>query len=94
MPAGLDFTNVHSSVANALKSAGTVLVADDLHVNLHGLRQLLAAQGYEVLIAKDGEEALAIAARELPDIVLTDIRMPKRMVSTSAASCDPPRRRG
>ena len=65
-------------VANVLKSAGTVLVVDDIPANLHGLRQLLAAHGYDVLIAQDGEEALAVAARELPDLVLTDVRMPKK----------------
>lgn len=60
------------------KSAGRVLVADDAPANLDGLRQLLTALGYDVLTAKDGAEALEIAGREHPDIVLTDIRMPKK----------------
>jgi putative two-component system response regulator len=61
-----------------VKSGGKVLVVDDVPANRHGLRDLLAAQGYDVLTAEDGEEAVSIAARELPDLVLTDIRMPKR----------------
>jgi cyclic di-GMP phosphodiesterase len=64
--------------SSVVKSGGKILVADDLPANLTGLRDLLIAQGYEVLTAADGEEALTIAARELPDIVVTDIRMPKR----------------
>ena len=61
-----------------LKSAGTVLIVDDVPASLLGLRQLLTAHGYDVLTAQDGEEALAIAMREHPDIVLTDVRMPKK----------------
>jgi putative two-component system response regulator len=61
-----------------VKSAGTVLIVDDVPASLHGLRQLLTAHGYDVLTAQDGEEALAIASREHPDIVLTDVRMPKK----------------
>jgi putative two-component system response regulator len=64
--------------AIALKSAGTVLVVDDVPASLHGLRQLLEAHGYSVLVAQDGEEAVEIALRERPDIVLTDVRMPKK----------------
>ncbi len=64
--------------AQVLKSAGTVLVADDVPANAIGLKQLLTALGYEVLTAQDGREALDVAARELPDIVVTDIRMPHK----------------
>ena len=64
--------------STSLKSAGTVLIVDDVPASLHGLRQLLTAHGYDVLTAQDGEEALAIATREHPDIVLTDVRMPKK----------------
>jgi putative two-component system response regulator len=64
--------------ATPLKPAGTVLLVDDLLASVQGLRQLLSAHGYNVLTAHDGEEALEIAAREQPDIVLTDVRMPKK----------------
>ena len=64
--------------ANAVKPSGRVLIADDVPASLHGLRQLLAANGYEVLTARDGEEAIEIAMRDRPDIVLTDVRMPKK----------------
>jgi putative two-component system response regulator len=60
------------------KSAGTILVVDDLATNLDLLERLLSAQGYSVLTARDGEEALSVVAQSPPDIVLTDIRMPRR----------------
>src|SRR4029453_2478376 len=60
------------------ESAGTILVADDLQTNLDVLERMLGSQGYRVLTARDGEEALAIIAREQPDVVLTDVRMPRR----------------
>src|SRR5207248_8407721 len=41
------------------------------------LRLRLESQGYEVITAGDGEEALAIVRAKLPDLVLLDIQMPK-----------------
>ena len=37
----------------------------------------LTAEGYEVVSAGDGEEALAVAVREKPDLILSDVMMPK-----------------
>lgn len=37
----------------------------------------LTAEGYEVVVAGDGEEALAVAVREKPQLVLSDVMMPK-----------------
>ena len=55
-----------------------MLVVDDLPSNLDLLRRLLTAQGYRVLTAGDGQEALALMTREAPDVILSDIRMPKQ----------------
>ena len=60
------------------ESAGTILVVDDLPTNLDVLERMLSAQGYRVLTARDGEEALEVVAREQPDVVVTDVRMPRR----------------
>jgi adenylate cyclase len=54
-----------------------ILVADDNAMNVDILRTRLAAHGYEILIAADGEEAVDIARRERPDLILLDIMMPK-----------------
>jgi adenylate cyclase len=54
-----------------------ILAVDDVPTNLEILKVRLEAQGYEVVTAADGEEAL-VRARELePDLVLLDIMMPK-----------------
>ena len=60
------------------KPGGTILVVDDLASNLELLERMLSAQGYAVLTARDGEEALSVVAQSPPDVVLTDIRMPRR----------------
>src|ERR1043165_3808789 len=59
------------------RSQGSVLVVDDLVANLDLLTAILSAQGYHVLRAGDGEEAVEIVKRENPDLVLSDVRMPK-----------------
>jgi adenylate cyclase len=54
-----------------------ILVVDDTAANVHILQLRLAAQGYEVLTATDGEAALARAREALPDLILLDVMMPK-----------------
>lgn len=53
-----------------------MLVEDD-----KGLREIysirLTAEGYEVVLASDGEEALATAVKEQPTLILSDVMMPK-----------------
>jgi putative two-component system response regulator len=55
-----------------------ILVVDDLVSNVRLLETILVAQGYRVLKAGDGEEGFETATRELPDLVLSDVRMPRR----------------
>jgi adenylate cyclase len=54
-----------------------ILAVDDMPTNLEILRVRLEAQGYEVITAEDGEQALAKAREHEPDLVLLDIMMPK-----------------
>jgi cyclic di-GMP phosphodiesterase len=65
--------------ADELRPSETrVLVVDDAPANLSLLKQLLTRDGYSVLTARDGVYALEIVEREAPDIVLTDVVMPRR----------------
>lgn len=57
-------------------SPATVLVADDTENVRQLFSQLLAADGYRVLSARDGHEALEAAQRHRPDVLLLDVRMP------------------
>ena len=54
-----------------------ILIADDQPFNVDILQQRLAVNGYEVLTAYDGEEALNVAKAEQPDLILLDVMMPK-----------------
>ena len=54
----------------------TILIADD-HANVRALVQdYLGENGFRVVTARDGAEALTVAQREMPDLILLDIMMP------------------
>ncbi|MCX5971088.1 MAG: response regulator, partial [Coprothermobacterota bacterium] len=55
----------------------TILVADDDASIRQTLALFLEGKGYRVLVAEDGEEAVALARAEEPDLILLDIRMPR-----------------
>jgi two-component system alkaline phosphatase synthesis response regulator PhoP len=55
-----------------------VLIADDEPDILEILKYNLVAEGYEVVTAKDGDEALEKARRAQPDLVVLDVMMPKK----------------
>jgi putative two-component system response regulator len=58
------------------RPAGTILVVDDLDANLSLLHDVLSAEGYQVVFARDGVEAMATIASTSLDLVLSDVRMP------------------
>ncbi len=53
-----------------------ILIIDDNDVVRNVLRETLIAEGYEVLLARDGSEGLALARDGRPDLVVTDVLMP------------------
>ncbi len=53
-----------------------VLLAEDNPVNRHVFQEFLTAQGYQVFVAENGEEALDALSREAFDLVLMDVQMP------------------
>lgn len=54
-----------------------ILVADDSEDILKQCETLLAASGYQVLLAQDGAEALRLIREEHPDVVVLDLLMPR-----------------
>ncbi|WP_447972744.1 sigma-54-dependent transcriptional regulator [Nitrospira sp. Kam-Ns4a] len=57
--------------------AETILIVDDEPGILNSLSKILEDEGYEVAVAKSGNEALKLVATEPPDLVLLDIWMPE-----------------
>jgi class 3 adenylate cyclase/CheY-like chemotaxis protein len=53
-----------------------LLVVDDNPANLEIIEARLARQGYEIVTAKDGDEALTAAREQTPDLILLDVMMP------------------
>lgn len=64
-------------VAGISQMTRTVLIADDEEFIVDLLATLLEDEGYLVLRAYDGEQALAVAREHQPALVITDIMMPK-----------------
>jgi two-component system, OmpR family, alkaline phosphatase synthesis response regulator PhoP len=58
--------------------AQRILIADDEENIVISLEFLMKREGFEVLIARDGEQALEMIRAELPDLVLLDVMMPKK----------------
>lgn len=56
--------------------AGTILIVDDSRTIVHALQMLLVRAGYSTLPAYDGVQAVEMAKRQMPDVILMDIVMP------------------
>jgi adenylate cyclase len=60
-----------------MRDTPTVLIADDREDNVELVRNLLTMEGYQVVSAADGQEALEMAYEHLPDLVILDLNMPR-----------------
>ena len=65
------------SGAASAREQPLVLAADDDEDILDLVAFRLERSGYTVIVARDGEEALELAAKELPDLAVLDVMMPK-----------------
>ena len=78
-------THEHSPAENAELSNGNpverlprVLIVDDDPDIIASIRFALKSKNVDVLIARDGNQGLAMAEKEEPDLVILDMMMPKR----------------
>lgn len=55
-----------------------ILLVDDDHEIIESMRLTLESRGYQILVARDGNQGLAMAERENPDLLILDMMMPKR----------------
>ena len=58
-------------------SSSLVLIADDIQQNRELLEAYLADEGYEILMASDGQQTMQLVDRHQPDLILLDIMMPR-----------------
>lgn len=66
------------STSSDEKTPRRVLLVDDDAEIIESMRTVLQSKGYDVLIARDGNQGLALAEKENPDLVILDMMMPKR----------------
>lgn len=70
-------TNAKEQTPAAAKTKKILLVDDDVEV-VEAMQYTLQAKGYKIVVARDGNQGLAMAEREDPDLVILDMMMPKR----------------
>jgi signal transduction histidine kinase/CheY-like chemotaxis protein len=54
-----------------------VLLAEDNEANIHTFSSYLTAKGYQIILARNGLEAIELAKSYIPDLILMDIQMPQ-----------------
>ncbi|QDV45213.1 Alkaline phosphatase synthesis transcriptional regulatory protein PhoP [Stieleria neptunia] len=64
-------------VVQSDRGAKILIVDDDVEI-IESVRYALEGAGYEVVVARDGNQGLALAERESPDLIILDMMMPKR----------------
>ncbi len=62
---------------NTQPFVGKILLAEDMESNIMIVRDYLEMQGFEVVIARNGREAVAVCKEASPDLILMDIQMPE-----------------
>jgi DNA-binding response OmpR family regulator len=58
--------------------AKRILLVDDDPEIVDSMRAVLEGRGYQVMVARDGNQGLALAEREMPDLLILDMMMPKK----------------
>jgi DNA-binding response OmpR family regulator len=66
-----------AATASAAAGKRILLVDDDPEI-VESMRAVLESRGYEILVARDGNQGLALAETEGPDLIVLDMMMPKR----------------
>lgn len=71
-------TDEQSDDRSARSGAKRILLVDDDYEIIESMKLTLEARGYNILVARDGNQGLAMAERENPDLLILDMMMPKR----------------
>ena len=54
-----------------------ILIVDDEETNIALIKAALKGIDHELVVAHDGEEGIALAKKEMPDVIILDVMMPK-----------------
>ncbi len=60
------------------RASKRILLVDDDQEIIESMKTVLESRGYEILVARDGNQGLVMAEGESPDLVVLDMMMPKR----------------
>ncbi len=70
--------NIQDETRQTATAKKRVLLVDDDAEIIESIRYALEAKGFEIFVARDGNQGLAMAESEDPDLVILDMMMPKR----------------
>ena len=70
--------NIQDEARQTATAKKRVLLVDDDAEIIESIRYALEAKGFEIFVARDGNQGLAMAESEDPDLVILDMMMPKR----------------
>lgn len=70
--------NLAATPPAAATTAKKILIVDDDVEIVDSVQYALEGEGHQVVVARDGNEGLALAEREDPDLIILDMMMPKR----------------
>jgi len=66
------------SISASARASKRILLVDDDQEIVESMKTVLESRGYQILVARDGNQGLAMAESEEPDLVVLDMMMPKR----------------
>jgi len=66
------------SEASAASATKKILLVDDDNEIVESMRLALESRGYQIVVARDGNQGLSMAEKEDPDLMILDMMMPKR----------------
>jgi DNA-binding response OmpR family regulator len=66
------------AAAGEKRGGKRILLVDDDHEIIESMRAVLESRGYQILVARDGNQGLVLAEGQEPDLVVLDMMMPKR----------------
>ena len=64
----------------------SILIVEDEYAVARGIEYALKQEGYEVTVARNGEEGLEMATRSAPDLIILDVRLPGMTASRCCAA--------